>query len=203
LLQVLAVSVLVLAGGLAMAVWRLATRDEQVVTPYLVEVDRDGAVAGVEALTEPAEPTRPMVHHALRLFVLNARSVTSDRAAQRELILRAYAYASGRAVGLLNGYYRAHPPFARAARATVTPRITSFLKLSERDVYQVEWIEEVRNLQGALVDEEPWRAILTVSIEPPDSIGDALVNPLGIRVSDLDWTPLATDPSLNSSRSLP
>lgn len=193
LLQILALSTLLLAAGLALAVVLLATRDEHTVTPYLVKVDDEGAVDGVEALSEPAEPTRPMIHHALRLFVLNARTVTSDRTAQRRLILRAYGYASGRAVGLLNDYYREHPPFSRAERATVTPRITSFLKLSERHVYQVEWVEEVRNLNGALLDQEPWRALLTVSIEPPDSIDDALVNPLGIRISDLDWTPLPTD----------
>lgn len=193
LLQVLALVTLLLAGGLVAAVaGLLAARDDHSVTPYLVRVRDGGEVVGVDPLTAPAEPTRPMVHHALRLFILNSRTVTSDRVAQRQLILRAYAYATGRATGVLNEYYRSTPPFARATRTTVTPRITSFLRLSDRDVYQVEWVEETRNLNGALLEEEPWRALLTVTVEPPESIGEALANPLGIKVSDLDFQPLAT-----------
>lgn len=196
LLQILAASTLVLAGALLVALAALAAaRDTHEVTPYLVRVDDDGAVTGVQPLTEEAHPDRPMIQNAIRLFILNSRTVTTDRVAQRHLILRAYAYAGGRAVGLLNDYYRAHPPFARPDRTTATPRITSFLRLNEDDVFQVEWTEEIRNASGALVGEEPWRALLTVSVEPPGSIADALVNPLGIRVVDLDWTPLVTGPS--------
>jgi type IV secretory pathway TrbF-like protein len=167
-------------------------RDDLTVTPYLVHVNDDGAVVAVNPLSEPATPDRAMVDHALRLFLINSRTVTTDRTAQRQLILRAYAYAAGRAVGILNDYYRENPPFSRATRATVTPRITSFLRLSDRDVIQVEWVEEVRNLNGALLEEQPWRAIFTVTVDPPQDIAQALINPLGIKVSDLDFQPLAT-----------
>lgn len=193
LLQILAITALVLAVGLLSALAALILgRDDLTVTPYLVHVSDEGAVLAVNPLTEPATPDRAMVDHALRLFILNARTVTTDRVAQRQLILRAYAYASGRAVGILNDYYRNNPPFSRATRATVTPRITSFLRLSDRDVVQAEWVEEVRNLNGALLEEQPWRAIFTVTIEPPEDIAEALNNPLGIKVSDLDFQPLAT-----------
>lgn len=192
LLQILAIATVLLAATvLALGYALFDARDDHTVIPYLVHVEDDGAVAGVQPVTTPAEPTRPMVHHALRLFILNARTVTTDRVAQRQLILRAYAYASNRAVGVLNDFYRTTPPFSRASRTTVTPRITSFLRLSDRDIYQVEWTEEVRNLNGAVVDEEAWRALLTITVEPPDSIDEALDNPLGILVEDLDWTPLS------------
>lgn len=189
LLQILAVLALLLAAGLTVSVGFLVTsREDRHITPYLVRVRDDGAVLGVDPLTKPAEPNRAMVEHALRLFILNARTVTTDRAAQRQLILRSYAYATGRATAILNSFYRQHPPFARAERASVTPALESFLRLSDRDVYQVQWSEDVRNLNGALVETQHWRALLTVTVEPPESIDDALVNPLGIKVSDLDWT---------------
>ncbi|MFW6012191.1 MAG: VirB8/TrbF family protein [bacterium] len=193
LLQVLAAATGLLSLGLVAAVAGLLSAEKHTITPYLVHVDDDGAVVTVDPLTEPATPTRPMVHHALRLFVLNSRTVTSDRAAQRQLIVRAYAYATDRAVAVLNDYYRNNPPFARADRHTVTPQITSFLHLSDPDVYQVEWTEQIRNLNGALVEEQPWRAILSVTIEPPEDIAEALRNPLGIRVSDIDFQPLPSD----------
>ncbi len=202
LLQVLAVLSLVLALALVACVALLVvSRDRQDITPYLVRVNDDGAVLGVDPLTEPATPNRAMVQHALRLFVLNSRTVTTDRAAQRRRILRAYAYATGRATAVLNSFYRDTPPFARAERASVTPVLESFLRLSDRDVYQVEWSEEVRNLNGAIVETQHSRALLTVTVQPPQSINDALVNPLGIKVSDLDWT--RTTETTGASRCTP
>jgi len=196
LLQVLAASCLLLAGALLVAVGALVlSKGEQQITPYLVRIDGDGAVVAVDTPEEATRPTRAMVHHALVEFLNNSRTVTTDRAAQRQLILRTYAYATGRAVGVLNDFYRKSPPFSRASRTTVTPKLTSLLRLSERDVYQLQWTEEVRNLNGALVAEERWRALLTVTVEAPEALSEALVNPLGIKVSDLDWTPLTSHPN--------
>lgn len=191
LLQVLAVGSAALSVALLVALVALvvAGGDPEIV-PYLVHADRDGAVVEVEPLTEAAEPTEAMVRHALGLFVVNSRTVTTDRVAQRRLILRAYDYAAGRAVGVLNDHYRETPPFSRAARTTVTPTLTSLLYLSERDVYEVHWTEAVRNLNGALVERQTWRALLTVTIDPPEAVEEALANPLGIKMADLDWTRL-------------
>jgi type IV secretion system protein TrbF len=194
LLRVLAVGSAALSVALLVAVVALLRMggDPELV-PYLVQVDGDGAVVEVDALTRGSaavEPTEAMVRHALGLFVVNSRTVTTDRVAQRRLILRAYDYASGRAVGVLNDHYRSTPPFSRAARTTVTPTLTSLLYLSERDVYEVLWTEAVRNLNGALVERQTWRALLTVTIDPPEAVEDALANPLGIKVADLDWTRL-------------
>jgi type IV secretion system protein VirB5 len=197
LLRVLAVGSAALSVALLLAVVALLRLggDPELV-PYLVHVDRDGAVVDVDALAggsrgaAAVEPTEAMVRHALGLFVVNARTVTTDRVAQRRLILRAYDYAAGRAVGVLNDHYRSTPPFSRAARTTVTPTLTSLLYLSERDVYEVLWTEAVRNLNGALVERQTWRALLTVTIDPPVAVEEALANPLGIKVADLDWTRL-------------
>lgn len=162
------------------------------VLPYVVRVDGNGQTVGAELVTAAAaEPDRAMVQHALRLFLLNVRTVTTDAAAQRRLVTDAYAFAGGRATGFLNDWFSQHPPFARASRETVTPRITSFLQLGERDVYEVQWYEERRDLVGSRVERESWRALLTVAVEPPEDLEISLVNPLGIRVVDLDWTQVA------------
>lgn len=194
LLRVLAVASAALSVALLVAVVALLRLGgEPELVPYLVQVDGEGAVVEVDALSggsAAVEPTEAMVRHALGLFVVNARTVTTDRVAQRRLILRAYDYAAGRAVGVLNDHYRSTPPFSRAARTTVTPTLTSLLYLSERDVYEVLWTEAVRNLNGALVERQTWRALLTVTIDPPEAVEEALANPLGIKVADLDWTRL-------------
>lgn len=163
------------------------------VVPYIVRVDGAGQTLGVEPAETAAEPDRAMVQHAVRLFLLNARTVSSDRDVQRRLLTDAYAFADGRAVGTLNDWFSKHPPFSRAERETVTPRITSFLRLGDGDVYQVQWDEERRGLAGNRTTSESWRALVTVRVEPPEAIEDRLTNPLGIKVVDLDWTPLAPE----------
>lgn len=161
--------------------------------PYVVQVDDGGTILDTELLEDQqGPPDRAILMRELRSFILNARTITSDRAAQRELILETYAYAAGRAVGILNDSYRQNPPFATATRSTVTPRITSVLEVSD-DVWQIDWTETERNLQGAVTERTDWRALLTVATRPPDDVEEALANPLGIRVVDLDWTPVATD----------
>jgi type IV secretion system protein VirB5 len=182
---------LVLDLGLVVAYVRAAESIR--VVPYIVRVDGAGQTLGVEPAEVAAEPDRAMVQHAVRLFLLNSRTITSDRAVQRRLLADAYAFADGRAVGYLNDWFSKNPPFSRAELASVTPRITSFLRLGDGEVYQVQWDEERRTAAGNRTTTESWRALVTVRVEPPNAIADRLTNPLGIKVVDLDWTPLAPE----------
>jgi type IV secretion system protein TrbF len=184
---------LLLDVGLVVAYVRAAESIR--VVPYIVRVDGAGQTLGVEPAEVAAEPDRAMVQHAVRLFLLNARTVTSDRTVQRRLLSDAYAFADGRAVGYLNDWFSKHPPFSRAELGSVTPRITSFLRLGDGDVYQVQWDEERSTLAGHRTTTESWRGLVTVRVEPPETLEDRLTNPLGIKVVDLDWTPLSPEPN--------
>ncbi len=148
-------------------------------------VDPEGQTLGIEPATAAAEPDRAMLEHAIRLWVDSTRTVTSHRALQRRMIDNAYAYSDGRAVTLLNEWYREHPPFGTE---TVTTEVTSYLVIVEDESYQVDWTETRRDPGGTEIGEELWRARVTVSVEPPADLDQRLLNPLGIRVTDFDWT---------------
>lgn len=181
---VLAVLAVLLSGGLGAGLYVCSTSSR--VVPYIVRVDGDGRTVGIGQATAAADPDRAMIEHSIRLWVINSRSVTSDGAAQSRLIREAYAYSGGRAVGLLNEWYREHPPYG--AGRTITPTITSYLQIDET-TYQVEWVEVRRAVSGVAVRRETWRALVTIRVEPPgEDLERRIINPLGIRVVDFDWT---------------
>ena len=161
------------------------------VVPWVVEVDRAGAAVAMGPADRPAEPTRAMVVYALQLFFRSARTVTPDEALQRRLILDAYAYAGGAAVGELNDFFRRRSPFVRAERERVSPRVTSVLALDpEETAWRVQWEEAVHSPAGAALRTEQWQAVATIEIEPPEAPEEVLTNPAGIRVVRFDWTRL-------------
>ena len=179
------IAVLVL---LVLAYIRLSHRTQ--IRPYVVEVDRHGtalAFKPAEALTRADER---MKLHALALWLRSVRTVTTDREMQRDLIWRGHAYTSGRAVNLLNTWWRRDPPFARAEQSTVTVEILSILEAGGENGYKVRWREHFHAPGGSPLREELWEAFVSLSIDPPSIVEEVLTNPLGITVHDFDWSRL-------------
>lgn len=176
---------LVLVGAL---VWH-STRTR--IVPYVVELDSAGDTVAVGPADRLPEPDKALRVHEIARWLRNVRTVTLDRDVQRRMILDAYAYSDGRAVTLLNRWYRRRTPFARADRGTVSVQVTSVLALSQRDrTWQVQWRETDRDLSGDVRTRERWQAVLTLHVDPPDRVEQVVTNPLGIHVVDFDWTRL-------------
>lgn len=190
-------AVLLLAANLALTAGLLAQSQRTRITPYVVDVDRHGHAVAFRPADRLADPGRALRVHEVSRWVRHVRTVTTDRAVQRHLVLTAYAYTGGRAVTLLNDWYRAEPPFARAERGTVEVEVTSVLALPEgRDGWQVQWTETRRDRHGTRAATERWQALVTLDLDPPERVEEVLTNPLGLRVVDFDWTrlPDPTDP---------
>jgi len=187
--RLLAVLLLVVDLALvATVVWQAAqTR----IVPYVVRTDRYGNAVAFGPADRLADPGRALRVHDLARWTRNVRTVSTDPQVQRHLILDAYAYTGGRAVALLNDWYRHHSPFARAARGTVTVQVTSVLALPESDRgWQVQWLETERDPSGTVRAEHRWQALITLRVDPPDRVEKVVTNPLGICVVELDWTRL-------------
>lgn len=182
---------LLLAANLALTAGLLAQSRRTRITPYVVHLDQHGQAVAFRPADRLADPGRAMRIHELSRWLRNVRTVTLDRAVQRHMVLTGYAYTGGRAVALLNTWYRAEPPFARAERGTVGVQVTSVLALPGSDAsWQVQWTETHRDLHGGLVAEERWQALVTLDLEPPARVEEVIANPLGLRVVDFDWTRL-------------
>lgn len=163
--------------------------------PYVVEVSHLGEAAAVR-IADRAGPVDPrVVRSTVAAFVADTRLVTPDAALQRRAILRAYAVVgpTDPAHSKLNEWYGRHEeasPFRRAMREVVTIDITSVIPQSA-ETWQVDWVETVRDRQGAQKSQARWRALLTLYHAPPTegvSEEQLLANPLGIYLRDFSWT---------------
>jgi len=180
----LTASAIVNLGLIALVVF-FATRPRAI--PYVVALDKTGAIASVAQAVEPGTPISQdtVVRYQLAQFVHNARAILQDPAAMKEQLHLAYALARGQAGQILNTWYQAHDPFEGAQRGSVEVQIDSILKLSA-DSYEVRWTETPRDEQGAVGKITQWRGVLKVQTLPPDP-AEILVNPLGLYITEIDW----------------
>ncbi len=182
---------LVLILGVLIAALLHASREAKVI-PYVVEVDRHGNAVASGPATEMPEVDRRLIVHHLVLWITRARTVTRDSGLQRREILEAYELTGGRAVGLLNDWYRETKPFARAESQTITVTVDdveSLLALdSSLDRWRIQWTETRRSASGAQLGTELWQALVTVEVDPPERLEEVHANPLGVFVTDFDWT---------------
>jgi type IV secretory pathway TrbF-like protein len=156
------------------------------ITPYVVEVDRQGDVRAVGAAVEAYRPTDAQIAYHLSRFLRNVRSLPIDPIVLRENWLEAYDYTTDRAGATLNEYARANDPFARVGRTSVAIEVTSVVRASASS-FQVRWIERTY-VNGSPSTTEHWTAILSIVLEPPRDVARIRKNPLGIYVDGLDWS---------------
>ncbi len=169
-----------LSGGL---VWQAARSH---ITPYIVEVDRFGAVQLVGPAVTPYQPEDAQIAYHLARFIRNVRGLSIDPVVVRRAWLEAYDYATDRGAQLLNAFAQAQDPFKAIAERSISVEITSVVRASP-DSFQVKWKEETWR-HGTRLRQERWTAILTIVTEPPRDLVTLRKNPLGIYVHGLDWS---------------
>ena len=170
---------LLMAGGL---VWRSA---QSIVTPYVVEVDKEHVRAVGEAAT-PYKPTDAQIAHHLARFVTLVRSLSIDPIVVRQNWLDAYDYATDRGAAMLNDYASKNDPFARVGKESVTVQITSVVRASDTS-FNVRWTEQ-RFSNGAPAGTERWNAVISIVLQTPRTEERLRKNPLGIYVNGLSWS---------------
>jgi type IV secretion system protein TrbF len=168
--------------------------------PYTVAVDQHG----VSLPIGPAERTTAgdpnTIRAELTRFITDARTVSSDPYAQRAMVERAYAHATPAAASLLNAYFReanndARVISERAVRLVRVLRVTP-LPAPATNTWNVLWQETEIERGSESQSTTSWEAYLTVSLADPSRSSrrteeQISMNPLGIYVSDLSWSPVA------------
>lgn len=170
----------VLCGSLA---W-LATRGS--VTPWVVEVDRQGEPRVAAPAMQGARPTDPMIAWTLARFVADVRAISADPVVMRQAWLRAYDFTDASGAAALSDYARRSDPFAQIGKAQVTVTVTSVVRATPAS-FQVAWIEK-RYADGQLAATERWTGILTLAIRPPRTAEALRANPLGVYISAISWS---------------
>jgi len=159
------------------------------VVPYVVEVDKLGAVATISRAEKPSTVDSRVIKAYLARFVTDWRAVSIDRVAQKGAIDRVYAMLPNGSVALnkLNDHFKANNPFAVAAKKTVAVDVTNLLPISDQ-TWQVEWQEVTRDLRGELQSSVRMKVSIIVGITPPSDEHLMLINPLGVYITDLNWS---------------
>jgi type IV secretory pathway TrbF-like protein len=183
-----------LAGLLGLVlVGYLRVSGEARVTPYVVEVDRLGqAVAFGPAERWRRTDTR-LVAYQLALLVRNLRFVSSDLEAEKELLFAGYAYVTGAAHATLDEYFTnaANDPRVLGRSLTRQVEVTSVLQVPRSSTWKVSWREVERPRVAGSERRTAWEAYLRVEMSPPRTVGGVLANPLGLYVTEINWTQVA------------
>jgi len=157
--------------------------------PYIVEVDKLGNTVsgGFPRQIEYAD-TR-VVRATLGNFVTSFRSITPDAVVQKQYIDRTYALlrTSDASTQKVNAWFRGNSPFEKAVNATVAIEVNNIVALSNQ-TYQIDWTEYERDRKGKEVATRRFRGIATVSITSPQDEATIRLNPIGVYVTDFDWT---------------
>jgi type IV secretion system protein TrbF len=159
------------------------------VVPYVVEVDKLGAAQGISRADRATAVDSRVIKAYLARFVADWRTVTVDRQAQKGAIDRVYAMLPSGSIALtkLNDFFKAHNPFTLASQESISVAVTNLLPISER-TWQVEWQEVARDQRGEVQSTTRMKVSIIVGITPPTTESLMLINPLGVYITDLNWS---------------
>jgi len=170
----------ILAGGI---IWIGSTSR---VTPYVVEVQDNGAVKAVGPASGSFAITDAQIARQLAGFIKNTRSVSIDPVIIRQNWLEAYDYATDQAAVTLNAYAQEHDPFSQVGIRSVTVDVTSVVRASD-DSFEIRW-RETGYRNGAQTGTQNFTAVLSIIIKPPTDAATLHKNPLGLYVHGLNWS---------------
>jgi len=163
------------------------------ITPYIVEVDELGqarAFGPAEALQQADER---LIVHQLSLFVRNIRTVYEDPLAQKDMIVRAYAFVDQSAQEWLNGYFSKpeNDPRLLSRRLSRRIEIQSVIAVPGSDSWKVSWVE-IETPKGTDTQvRSAWEGYFTLTQVPPTSTATIEYNPLGLYITAVNWTQVA------------
>ena len=169
-----------LAGGL---LWQSA---QSRVVPYVVQVDRFGAVQAIGPAIQNYTPTDAEIAWYLARFITDVRSLSLDPVVVRRNWLEAYDYATDHGAVFLNQYAQANDPFKAVGVRTVSAQVTSVVRVSGNS-FQVKWTEQIFERE-TLAKTERWTAILSIVTKQPTTAETLKKNPLGLYVNSLNWS---------------
>jgi type IV secretion system protein TrbF len=157
------------------------------VKPYVVAIDQMGNPIAMAQPASGGAASQRIIEAQVANWVWEARTMVPGTETQKALLRRVYALLDTDAAGIMDAWYRDHPPFSQNG-ITVNPSITSVLPLT-KNTWQVNWTE-TRYQNGQMLGTSSWKANLTTGLEAKlaDTPQALIYNPLGIFIQNLTWT---------------
>ncbi len=156
---------------------------------YVVRVDNaTGAVeTGGQLKATNYSPQEAEVKHFLMQWIMDVRGVPMDPVAFKQQIDHAQHYMTTEAAKKYSGLIQKSNPAAKLGHATVIPQLKSIqLQPGSKNTYQIRWSEQDFSLSGGISDKQiNYVALIQVGIDPPSDEKELLINPLGLKITDL------------------
>jgi len=173
--------------------------------PYVVALDDVGRSVPVIPAKQVAVKDVRLQEAVVARWVTNLRTVIADAVAQRRLVDEVYAETgqNSPASAIITEFYSKNSPFDLLTKQTVDASVESIVQQSPK-TYEVAWTEVTRDLNGNLMASHRYRAFVSVVTQEVTDARQALVNPLGLYVTNLTWGEVvstATDQQSNSTQS--
>lgn len=173
--------------------------------PYVVALDDVGRAVPVIPAKQVAVKDVRLQEAVVARWVTNLRTVIADAVAQRRLVDEVYAETgqNSPASATITEFYSKNSPFDLLTKQTVDASVESIVQQSPK-TYEVAWTEVTRDLNGNLMASHRYRAFVSVVTQDVTDARQALVNPLGLYVTNLTWGEVvstATDQQSNSTQS--
>lgn len=158
--------------------------------PYVIEVDKLGASVAIQRADTASQVDARIIRAQLAAWITQVRSLYQDAGAERTNLSNAYAMVrrTDAAYNTLNAYFSKHDPFERAKTEGVSVEISTVLPISD-NTWQVQWTETVHSSKGEQLSATPMQANLTVAIQPPSEESTLLKNPMGVYITQFNWSP--------------
>ncbi len=156
------------------------------IQPVVVETYQ-GTPTRLIPISENLNASQKLTQYLVSQYILNARSIVSDTAAQEALLQKVYAFSAEATLPFLRQYYQANNPFTLGVQSATHIRLLSVIPISASS-WQVTW-EEESNPNGGLKKQQKWLATLTIR---EGKINPHFVNenPFGLYITNLSWSPL-------------
>ena len=173
--------------------------------PYVVALDDVGRAVPVIPAKQVAVKDVRLQEAVVARWVTNLRTVIADAVAQRRLVDEVYAETgqNSPASATITEFYSKNSPFDLLTKQTVDASVESIVQQSPK-TYEVAWTEVTRDLNGSLIASHRYRAFVSVVTQEVRDARQALVNPLGLYVTNLTWGEVvstAPDQQPNSTQS--
>jgi type IV secretory pathway TrbF-like protein len=150
------------------------------IVPYVVTVDRTGAVLWRDDLEGSPEIPEAAVASDIAGFITDLRTVTEDPNLKAQAVRRVYSRLrnGSQALAAVERHYH-ETQEEEPIPATVC--VENIIRVSS-DTFQIDWNELGLKGRGTLM-----RARVSYSLTPPDgmSLNELKLNPLGVRVNGL------------------
>ena len=163
------------------------------IVPYIVEVDRLGQPLAYGRVEQMPPPDERLIRGEISRFVDAMRTVHTDPVAQNKLIDRGYAFTRSAARTYVDAFFSAprNNPHVLSREMIRLVSVRSVRRLAgSASTWEVQWEEYEVPVRGGQATVRAWQGTLRTAVVPPKDEQELFVNPLGLYVTDLSWTPL-------------